>query len=79
MATSPNKDELPVLTDVVRPGQGQRPVGDRAADMELTAAEVEAIAARVTERYTAALEQAITRALRSALEHKQARRRGRGS
>lgn len=70
-----NDDDIPILDDVVRPGNGR---GGRKNDPQaqqqsstLTDEDIEAIAARVMERYSEALEKAIGRAIRKALERKE--------
>lgn len=66
-------DDIPILDDVVRPGNGRgrknNPEGRQSST--LTDEEIEAIAARVLERYSEALEKAIERAIRKALERKE--------
>lgn len=71
MAAS-DDDDIPELHDIVRPGagaSGQRQQGD-ARTPALTEDEIEAIAARVIERYSEHLEQAIARAIAAALQAK---------
>lgn len=67
-----DKDEIPVLDDIVRPGTGEAEQRQErtAGAAALTDAEIEAIAARVVERYSEHLEQAITRAIAAALGDK---------
>lgn len=63
-------DRIPLLEDVVR--VGREAAIERSAQGEtLSEAEIEAIAARVVERHTKEMEQAVARAIRTALEHKQ--------
>lgn len=67
-----SKDDIPELHDVVRPGaegRGQQQ-DDRPRAASLTENEIEAIAARVIERYSDHLEQAVARAISAALEAK---------
>ncbi len=70
-----NDDDIPTLDDVVRPGNGRgngkRNNPERQQSPTLTDEEIEAIAARVMERYSEALEKAIERAIRRALERKE--------
>jgi len=73
-------DNIPLLEDIVRPGnvepaKGQRPssTGPEKADqgdMPVTQEEIEAIAARVVERHIDTIEQAVTRAIRTAIRLK---------
>ena len=71
MADQDDDDDIPTLHDVVRPGNG-RPrgggnPGPGASAPPLTEAEIEALAHRVLERHSAEIEQALARAIRSAL------------
>jgi len=66
-------DDIPILDDVVRPGSNGRRSNDRRNPEQaptLTDEEIEAIARRVMDRYGAALEKSIARAIRRALERK---------
>lgn len=61
-------DDVPLLDDIVRPGN---PVPkDRDGNPTLTQEEIEAIAARVVERHTKRIEDAVARAIKAALELK---------
>lgn len=67
-----SKDDIPELHDIVRPGaegRGQQQ-DDRPRTAALTENEIEAIAARVIERYSDQLEQAVARAITAALQVK---------
>lgn len=72
-------DDIPELHDIVRPAagaSGQRQQGD-ARTPALTEDEIEAIAARVIERYSEHLEQAVARAIAAGLQAR-TRPQGRG-
>lgn len=76
--TPDHDDELPVLTDVVQPGRTAQTPQEEEQDTPppaLSAEEIEAIARRVVERYTTAMEEAVARAIRSGLEHRRKRTR----
>lgn len=76
-------DNIPLLDEVVRQGNGEpkQPQGKQAGNGRgndepgLSDAEIEAIANRVVERYTRAMQQAVARAIRQALQVK-ARQQG---
>lgn len=76
--TEHDEDGIPLLDDIVRtggPDAGTTADGAAASeDATLSEAEIEAIAARVVERHTQAIEEAVARAIRKALEAKQAGR-----
>lgn len=65
-------DKIPTLEDVIRPGNGHAANGstDREQGNTLSDAEIEAIAKRVMERYSQALEKSLTRAIKRALDRK---------
>jgi len=69
-------DGIPILDEIVRPGNGSAPgssPGRSSADNPaptLSQAEIEAIANRVIERYSQEIELAIARAIREALQAK---------
>lgn len=66
-----SEDDIPTLTEVVRPGDGRRTDASEPGTTSgptLSSAEIEAIAARVVERETARIEQAVARAITEALE-----------
>lgn len=67
-----DKDEIPVLHDIVRPGTGEPDERQERTEgtASLTESEIEAIATRVIERYSEHLEQAVARAIASALQAK---------
>jgi len=69
-----NDDDIPMLEDIVRPGNGNSrdPGATDGASRQprLSEAEIEAISRRVVERYVAQIERAIARAIRSALQVK---------
>lgn len=67
----PDDEGIPVLRDVVRHGNRRTANGDTGSTVGatgLTEAEIEAIAARVVERHANAIEAAVARAIRAALE-----------
>lgn len=68
-------DEIPLLEDIVRPGSGASPKDDQGRPT-LTESEIEAIAARVVERHSARIEQAVARAIRAALDMKARQQQG---
>ena len=76
MAESDDEDDnIPILEDVLRPGDASRAERNKsatgaAADHTLTDAEIEAIAARVIERHTQRMEEAVARAIRQAIDMK---------
>lgn len=77
MAESDDEDEnIPILEDVLRPGDASRASAARKAPPAtsdpgaLTEAEIEAIAARVVERHTQRMEEAVARAIRQAIDMK---------
>ncbi|MDZ7828259.1 MAG: hypothetical protein U5K33_01835 [Halofilum sp. (in: g-proteobacteria)] len=66
-------DDIPILDDVVRPGSNGGRANDRRTSEHstgLTDEEIEAIARRVMDRYSAALERSIANAIRRALDRK---------
>ncbi len=76
-------DDIPLLEDIVRPGQGEAARSDPRAgpsqastsaagreQLPLSDAEIEAIAARVVERHIGTIEQAVARAIRAAIRLK---------
>jgi len=68
-----NDDDIPVLDDVLRPGSNGRRAGDSKQQDQssgLSDEEIEAIARRVMDRYSAALERSIANAIRRALDRK---------
>jgi len=71
-------DGIPTLDQVVRPGAERRtePRESRkgSGQATLSDAEIEAIVARVMDRYAEALEKSIERAIRRALERKESDR-----
>lgn len=67
-------DGIPLLDDIVRTGRptgGSESPAPDSAKTALSEADIEAIAARVVERHTREIEQAVARAIRKALESKQ--------
>lgn len=69
MSDHDDDDRIPLLEDVVR--SGREPTAQPAtANGALTEADIEAIAARVVERHTKEMEQAVARAIRTALDSK---------
>lgn len=69
-----NDDDIPILDDIVRPGTNGRRANDQQEEQSapaLTDEEIEAIAQRVMDRYSAALEKSIARAIRRALDRKE--------
>jgi hypothetical protein len=68
-------DDIPLLEDIVRPGSGPSPK-DEQGRPTLTESEIEAIAARVVERHSARIEQAVARAIRTALDMKARQQQG---
>lgn len=68
-------EDIPTLDDVVRPGSTGRRRNDAPPGSDppiLSDEEIEAITRRVVDRYTQALEKAITRAIKRALDEKAA-------
>jgi len=71
-------NDIPLLDEVVREGNGEPKQlrsdegGESGSDADptLSDAEIEAIANRVVERYTRAMQQAVARAIRQALQVK---------
>lgn len=69
-------DDIPLLEDVLRPGDTGKagPTPDTArsssTDAPLSDAEIEAIASRVIERHTKRMEEAVSRAIRQAIDMK---------
>jgi hypothetical protein len=78
---SDHEDDVPLLENILRPGDGPADKPPREAGGEqsdgptLSAAEIDAIAHRVVERHNQRLEEAVARAIRKALEIK-ARKQG---
>ncbi|MEX1082420.1 MAG: hypothetical protein WD382_05355 [Halofilum sp. (in: g-proteobacteria)] len=71
--TEQDDDGIPLLNDIVRAGRA--PNGTTEGEQtRLTEAEIEAIAARVVERHTQEIEEAVARAIHKALDAKQAGR-----
>ncbi len=66
-----DEDGIPLLDDIVRTGRSAGAASERGSG-GLSEAEIEAIAARVVERHTKEIEAAVARAIRKALEAKQA-------
>ena len=77
MAQSDEDDDIPLLDDIIRPGDGPAPKDDQGRPT-LTRSEIEAIAARVVERNASRLEEAVARAISAALERKEEQQRGTG-
>lgn len=78
MASEDDDDNLPILHDVLRPGDGAparhageaSDTGRERNDSPLTEAEIEAIAHRVIEQHTEHLQKAITEAIHEAIDTK---------
>jgi len=70
-----NDDDIPVLRDVVRPGDQSAIAtpesAPSSADMPLTEGEIDAIAHQVAERYSARLRDAMEQGIRNAIRVKQ--------
>lgn len=67
---SDEDDSIPLLDDVVRPGNGQPARPRQETERALSEAEIEAIAARVVERHAKTMEAAVARAIRAALDNR---------
>lgn len=67
-----NDDDIPTLREVVRPGSegGRTRANSNGGEPTLSEQEIEAIARRVMDRYSEALEKSLTRAIRRALDRK---------
>lgn len=68
-------DDIPILNEVLRPGEGrparradESAANERRHESPLTDAEIEAIASRVIERHTERMREAVTRAIRQAID-----------
>jgi len=61
-------DDIPLLDDILRPGNGPPKRGNPTSGAALSREEIEAIAARVVEEYVPYIEAAIVRAIHSAME-----------
>ncbi|MEF8834142.1 MAG: hypothetical protein V5A42_04710 [Halofilum sp. (in: g-proteobacteria)] len=67
MIESSDDDAIPLLEDVVRSGREASPRRAAQDAPSLSEDDIEAIAARVVERHTHQIEQAVARAIRQAL------------
>lgn len=67
MTESNEDDDIPLLEDVVRAGRETGPRHTTQDAPNLSEDDIEDIAARVVERYTHEIEQAVARAIRQAL------------
>lgn len=72
MSDADEDEDIPLLNDIVRSGRETAPQRGAQPPPALSADEIEAIAARVVERHTHELQQAVAQAIHQALADKRA-------